>query len=103
MILDLAQEKMRPAKKFPAAHKHFFFSSCNLCDALSTAERPQKRVQKFEKGGAQFPVSVSTKDVGEDQKKGVHVFRRSIYPPKSKEDRKKKVNASSDVLFPLFR
>ena len=34
---------------------------------------------------------------------GLHVFRRPIYPSKSSEDQKKKVNASSDVLFPLFR
>ena len=38
--------------------------------------------QKFEKGGAQFPVSVSTENIGEDQKKGLHVFRWPIYPTK---------------------
>ena len=28
--------------------------------------------------------------MGEDQKKGLHVFRRPIYPPKSSEDQKNK-------------
>ena len=49
----------------------------------------QRRAQKFEKGRAQFPVSVSTENIGEDQKKGLHVFRRPIYSPKSSEDQKK--------------
>ena len=64
----------------------------------------QGRAQKFEKkGGApQFPVHVCTENIGENQKKGLHVFRRLIYPHKSSEYQKK-VIASSDVLFPLFR
>ena len=35
-------------------------------------------------GGAQFPVF--TENNGEDQKKGLHVFRGPIYPPKSSEN-----------------
>ena len=64
----------------------------------------QGRAQKFEKwGGAISCLHVSTENIGEDQKiKGLQVFRRPIHPPKSNEDQKK-VNASSLVVFPLFR
>ena len=44
-------------------------------------------------GGAISCLHVSTENIGEDQKKkkkGLHVFRRPIYPPKSSEDQKKK-------------
>ena len=40
-------------------------------------------------GGAIFCLHVSTENIGEDQKKGVQVLRRPIYPPKSSEDQKK--------------
>ena len=49
------------------------------CNLFITPQ--QGRAQKFEKGGGgQFPVSVSTENIGGDQKKGLHVFRRPIYP-----------------------
>ena len=48
----------------------------------------QGRAQKFEKGGAQFPVSVSTENIGEE--KDLYVFQRPIYPPKSSADQKEK-------------
>ena len=50
----------------------------------------QGRAQKFEKGGPQFSVFVSAKNIGQDQKKGLHVFGRPIYSPKSSEDQIKK-------------
>ena len=41
------------------------------------------------KRGPQFPVSISIENIGEDQEeKGLHVFRRPIYHPKSSEDKK---------------
>ena len=80
-------------------------SSCSLASLLFFTS--QVRAQKFEKGGrgAQFivytfPLKISVKT--KKKTKGLHVFRRPIYPLKSSEE-KKKVNASSDVLFPLFR
>ena len=51
----------------------------------------QGRAKKFEKKGPQFPVFVYSENIGEDQKKkGLHVFPRPIYPPKSSEDQKLK-------------
>ena len=47
------------------------------------------RPEIWKGGGAQCPVSVFTENIGEVQKKGLHVVRRPIYPPKSSEDQKK--------------
>ena len=45
----------------------------------------QVRAQKFKKGGRNFLFTRLTK-----KKKGLHVFQRPIFPPKSSEDQKKK-------------
>ena len=61
-------------------------------DSNSFESRKTMGVPKnLKKGGPQFPVYVSTENIGEDQKKkSLHVFRRPIYPPKSSEDQKKR-------------
>ena len=67
-----------------------------------SVKKHQGRAQKFEKGGAQFPDSVSTEIIGEDQK---NVFTSSDvqFSPQNQVKNKQKVIASLDVLFPLFR
>ena len=84
---------------------YMHYEVCVRVKSAPTKPFKQGRAQKFEKeGGAIYCLHVSPENIGEDQKKGLHVFRRPVYPPKSSEDQKKnKVNASSVVLFPLFR
>ena len=43
----------------------------------------------LKRGRPQFPVFVSTENVGEDQKKGLFVFRRPIYPQNQMKTKKK--------------
>ena len=49
-----------------------------------------KSVPRNLKGGGQFPVSVSTENIGEDQKKRSSRLSSSNLPPKSSEDQNKK-------------
>ena len=83
-----------------------FHSTVAYFEALSTHIRcvVQGRAQKFEKGGGAIScLHVSTENsVKTKRKKGLYLFRRPIHPPKSSEDQKN-INASSHVLFPLFR
>ena len=69
------------------------------------SEKPyQGRAQKFEKGGAAIScLHVSTEYIGEDQKKKVFTSSHVQFIPPNQVKTKKEVNASSHVLFPLFR
>ena len=55
--------------------------------------------RNLKRGGSQFSVSVSAESIGEDQKKGLHVFRRPIYPPKLSEDQKKDLRVLRCPVF----